>query len=393
MTEVFFFLLQCNNPKTKEPKLTAAARIVPEWVEYDNEIKQLLRRVQEQKDTETHNQSDSRPRGTKGLCPWDSAIVQNKAFLAQLLTPQPLSSFSFFPPHAQQTSSEMNFSVCQRHAEKRQGSSFCMRPPAKPDDRQFHLNIAIDTVLLCITPATEGWDIFRDAISAPAVDTSYKLTRRGSVACRAHAVSALQAALGWPQDEYRGKALWSVLDYQVAIFCTDDVCKWSDTEGTSRRVFNLLIWCFQQLCIDWNTQTKVVTDFKSSCDFNFKTSCQLLHLNEFTWRGLHYYFTRRVRQLDLWGRSFYLFSICVFLIKSICDFLMMVHSGLQCDSSPSDQWNKTCWLWITAWNGTNISTTDSFERTFLYSRKQIPLSLHLLLWLPSAPCLWIQDLE
>uniref|UniRef100_A0A8C2XG78 UDP-glucose ceramide glucosyltransferase-like 1 n=1 Tax=Cyclopterus lumpus TaxID=8103 RepID=A0A8C2XG78_CYCLU len=36
----------CNNPKTKEPKLTAAARIVPEWVEYDNEIKQLLGRVQ-----------------------------------------------------------------------------------------------------------------------------------------------------------------------------------------------------------------------------------------------------------------------------------------------------------------------------------------------------------
>uniref|UniRef100_A0A8C7Y6S8 UDP-glucose ceramide glucosyltransferase-like 1 n=1 Tax=Oryzias sinensis TaxID=183150 RepID=A0A8C7Y6S8_9TELE len=29
----------CNNPKTKEPKLTAAARIVPEWVEYDSEIK------------------------------------------------------------------------------------------------------------------------------------------------------------------------------------------------------------------------------------------------------------------------------------------------------------------------------------------------------------------
>jgi UDP-glucose:glycoprotein glucosyltransferase len=25
----------CNNPKTKEPKLTAARRIVPEWVDYD----------------------------------------------------------------------------------------------------------------------------------------------------------------------------------------------------------------------------------------------------------------------------------------------------------------------------------------------------------------------
>ncbi|KAF7667781.1 hypothetical protein LDENG_00047960 [Lucifuga dentata] len=41
----------CNNPKTKEPKLTAAARIVPEWVEYDSEIKQLLRHIQEQEDT------------------------------------------------------------------------------------------------------------------------------------------------------------------------------------------------------------------------------------------------------------------------------------------------------------------------------------------------------
>uniref|UniRef100_A0AAQ5YWJ2 UDP-glucose ceramide glucosyltransferase-like 1 n=1 Tax=Amphiprion ocellaris TaxID=80972 RepID=A0AAQ5YWJ2_AMPOC len=45
----------CNNPKTKEPKLMAAARIVPEWVEYDNEIKQLLRQVQEQEDTTIKN--------------------------------------------------------------------------------------------------------------------------------------------------------------------------------------------------------------------------------------------------------------------------------------------------------------------------------------------------
>uniref|UniRef100_A0A3P8XBM6 UDP-glucose ceramide glucosyltransferase-like 1 n=1 Tax=Esox lucius TaxID=8010 RepID=A0A3P8XBM6_ESOLU len=38
----------CNNPKTKEPKLSAAVRIVPEWVDYDNEIKQLLTNVQNQ---------------------------------------------------------------------------------------------------------------------------------------------------------------------------------------------------------------------------------------------------------------------------------------------------------------------------------------------------------
>ncbi|XP_034416769.1 UDP-glucose:glycoprotein glucosyltransferase 1-like [Cyclopterus lumpus] len=56
----------CNNPKTKEPKLTAAARIVPEWVEYDNEIKQLLGRVQEQEDTATQKQTPSPSQHDKG---------------------------------------------------------------------------------------------------------------------------------------------------------------------------------------------------------------------------------------------------------------------------------------------------------------------------------------
>ncbi|XP_038673760.1 UDP-glucose:glycoprotein glucosyltransferase 1 isoform X3 [Scyliorhinus canicula] len=39
----------CNNPKTKEPKLKAAMRIVPEWNDYDNEIKELSKRMEEQK--------------------------------------------------------------------------------------------------------------------------------------------------------------------------------------------------------------------------------------------------------------------------------------------------------------------------------------------------------
>ncbi|XP_055965654.1 UDP-glucose:glycoprotein glucosyltransferase 2 [Sorex fumeus] len=39
----------CNNPKTKEPKLKAAARIVPEWVEYDTEIRQLLDQLENKK--------------------------------------------------------------------------------------------------------------------------------------------------------------------------------------------------------------------------------------------------------------------------------------------------------------------------------------------------------
>uniref|UniRef100_A0A3Q3JAS6 UDP-glucose ceramide glucosyltransferase-like 1 n=1 Tax=Monopterus albus TaxID=43700 RepID=A0A3Q3JAS6_MONAL len=56
----------CNNPKTKEPKLTAAARIVPEWVKYDNEIKQLLRQVQAQRDTATQKQTPSPSQHKKG---------------------------------------------------------------------------------------------------------------------------------------------------------------------------------------------------------------------------------------------------------------------------------------------------------------------------------------
>ncbi|KAG7227632.1 hypothetical protein INR49_005447 [Caranx melampygus] len=57
----------CNNPKTKEPKLMAAVRTVPEWVEYDNEIKELLKQFQEEggpkeKQTPTpsqHNKADN----------------------------------------------------------------------------------------------------------------------------------------------------------------------------------------------------------------------------------------------------------------------------------------------------------------------------------------------
>ncbi|XP_004463622.2 UDP-glucose:glycoprotein glucosyltransferase 2 [Dasypus novemcinctus] len=48
----------CNNPKTKEPKLKAAARIVPEWVEYDTEIRQLLEHLEYKKKNEilTHDE-------------------------------------------------------------------------------------------------------------------------------------------------------------------------------------------------------------------------------------------------------------------------------------------------------------------------------------------------
>uniref|UniRef100_A0A670YK19 Glucosyltransferase 24 catalytic domain-containing protein n=2 Tax=Pseudonaja textilis TaxID=8673 RepID=A0A670YK19_PSETE len=39
----------CNNPKTKEPKLEAAIRIVPEWTDYDSEIQKLINRIRNEK--------------------------------------------------------------------------------------------------------------------------------------------------------------------------------------------------------------------------------------------------------------------------------------------------------------------------------------------------------
>uniref|UniRef100_A0A673L301 UDP-glucose ceramide glucosyltransferase-like 1 n=1 Tax=Sinocyclocheilus rhinocerous TaxID=307959 RepID=A0A673L301_9TELE len=51
----------CNNPKTKEPKLSAAVRIVPEWSKYDNEIKQFFKQVKEQKEKITEGRPSSSP--------------------------------------------------------------------------------------------------------------------------------------------------------------------------------------------------------------------------------------------------------------------------------------------------------------------------------------------
>ncbi|KAL2081652.1 hypothetical protein ACEWY4_023505 [Coilia grayii] len=47
----------CNNPKTKEPKLAAAARIVPEWTKYDTEIKHFLQRVDGGRGQQLHGQT------------------------------------------------------------------------------------------------------------------------------------------------------------------------------------------------------------------------------------------------------------------------------------------------------------------------------------------------
>ncbi|KAH0624482.1 hypothetical protein JD844_031968 [Phrynosoma platyrhinos] len=38
----------CNNPKTKEPKLEAAIRIIPEWTQYDSEIQKVINRMRKE---------------------------------------------------------------------------------------------------------------------------------------------------------------------------------------------------------------------------------------------------------------------------------------------------------------------------------------------------------
>lgn len=42
----FYYVTQCNNPMTKEAKLQAAMRILPEWVGYDEEIKRLQQEIE-----------------------------------------------------------------------------------------------------------------------------------------------------------------------------------------------------------------------------------------------------------------------------------------------------------------------------------------------------------
>lgn len=48
----------CNNPLTKEAKLTAAQRIVPEWTGYDNEIKSLMARIDDEEQHHEHTKEN-----------------------------------------------------------------------------------------------------------------------------------------------------------------------------------------------------------------------------------------------------------------------------------------------------------------------------------------------
>ncbi|CAH1183606.1 unnamed protein product [Phaedon cochleariae] len=55
----------CNNPMTKEAKLTAAVRILPEWKGYDDEIRELQRKIDSGLlDADPSEQSDATEKGT-----------------------------------------------------------------------------------------------------------------------------------------------------------------------------------------------------------------------------------------------------------------------------------------------------------------------------------------
>lgn len=55
----------CNNPLTKEAKLTAAQRIVPEWKGYDDEIKSLMSRIEDEEQHQEQSTATAKTSKTK----------------------------------------------------------------------------------------------------------------------------------------------------------------------------------------------------------------------------------------------------------------------------------------------------------------------------------------
>lgn len=69
---------------TKEPKLEAAVRIVPEWQDYDQEIKQLQTRFQEEKESGAlHKDTPAQEPSREGMY---SLLALGKYFLACLIS-------------------------------------------------------------------------------------------------------------------------------------------------------------------------------------------------------------------------------------------------------------------------------------------------------------------
>lgn len=67
----------CNNPKTKEPKLTSARRIVAEWEDYDRELRDFLEQLQHQSDIHKNN-SEKKSKGTSTIDLKKSDVATHK---------------------------------------------------------------------------------------------------------------------------------------------------------------------------------------------------------------------------------------------------------------------------------------------------------------------------
>ena len=106
-------LEQCNNPKTKEPKLDAAMRIVPEWKDRDAEIRRLWDRVysqHQQPSSDSSTDSTKTPRkcglfdcGSVIFCKFAAHIVRFTLFSQQQKTRkevEPIGIMICSPPTA-----------------------------------------------------------------------------------------------------------------------------------------------------------------------------------------------------------------------------------------------------------------------------------------------------
>ncbi|XP_005180667.1 UDP-glucose:glycoprotein glucosyltransferase [Musca domestica] len=73
----------CNNPMTKEAKLTAAQRIVPEWKDYDSEVKQLMARIEDHENVE-HDELQTTLPSSKETTPTPAAAAADGAKHSEL---------------------------------------------------------------------------------------------------------------------------------------------------------------------------------------------------------------------------------------------------------------------------------------------------------------------
>lgn len=55
----------CNNPQTKEPKLDAAQRIVPEWKDYDTEIRNFQQRLHKERSGDRSSSNQDKDKHTE----------------------------------------------------------------------------------------------------------------------------------------------------------------------------------------------------------------------------------------------------------------------------------------------------------------------------------------